>query len=158
MSAQVEEERPVIVHAFATGRMLLDRTNGELDELRLRALSLWRRGPSMIDDTRALRLRFHLTDLVRDLEDMPERGVPTSLVGAECLRIAVESYCALKRLWLPGPRDQAQVVEEHDRGFGRSIRACVEAGFSRSTSMELGVRALAELGGPLVSHDTRRPA
>jgi hypothetical protein len=155
MGAHVDEERPIVVHAFATGLMLLDRTKGELTQLCRRAAALWTRGPSPIADATRLRLRFHLTDLVRDLDDLPETSLSTALVGADCVRLAIESFCAARQLWMPGLRNVAEIVGQDDPDFGDSIRDCAAAGFSQSTSKRLALRALAELGGTLVSYDTR---
>ncbi|MDQ2667279.1 MAG: nucleotidyltransferase domain-containing protein [Gemmatimonadota bacterium] len=85
MTAQVREEVPTVVHAFASGHLLLDHSDGALLALCHEARSMWERGPSSPAAAALLRFQFHLTNLARDLEVMPERSAATSLVGSECV-------------------------------------------------------------------------
>ncbi|MGI9090678.1 MAG: nucleotidyltransferase domain-containing protein [Gemmatimonadaceae bacterium] len=154
MEAMMRREQPIIVHAFATGLVLLDRTDGKLASLCTEAMTLWESGPSPIAASAALRFQFRLTDIVRDLEDMPDRSVATTLVGAECVRLALETFCAVKQIWMPPMRDVLATLQERDATFGALIRECVEAGFPGSAAVQIGDLVLVMLGGRLDSYDT----
>ena len=151
---QVCQERAVVVHAFATGRLLLDRTNGALLTLCREARTVWERGPSPLTSSVILRLRFHLTDLVRDLEVMPERSAATALVSSECVQFALEAFCGLERLWLPPMRSVLATLDAQHSAEVAIVRRCADAGFPASLAVEVADRVLLRLGGRLDAYDT----
>jgi len=154
MAEQVRQERPAVVHAFATGRLLLDHTDGALALLCREARSLWERGPSPLAPSAALRFRFHLTDLVRDLETMPERSAATALVGSRCVQHALEALCAAECVWMSSMRDVLGVLDSRYPDVTAIVRRCADSGFPASFAVEVADRVLSRFGGRLSSYDT----
>lgn len=152
--ALVEGERPAVVHAFATGRLLFDHTAGAAARLCADAAALWARGPAPPDAEAVLRWRFRLTDAARDLEQMPERAPESALAGAECVRLAVEAFCAARRVWAPPARHALAVVGPCDPAFAAAVRDCADAGFPAPGATAVADLALEALGGRLAAYDT----
>ncbi len=160
MTTQVRQERATVVHAFATGELLLDRTNGALPALpalRDEARALWARGPSPMSPDAVLSFRFHLTDMVRDLGAMPDRSPATALAASECIRVAIDAFCGAEQLWRPPPRTALTVLEPHHPEMTALVRQCAEAGFTRAWAMQVADLVLAHLGGRLDKYDTSCP-
>lgn len=157
-TARVREERPTIVHAFATGRPVLDRTRGGLAALCEEARTLWDRGPSSPSPASILRFRFHLTDLVRDLEEMPEHSPATALVASAGIRLALEAQCAMNRSWMPSLRHALADLQPHWPELIAMVERCADAGFPRSLAREVAGSVLLALGGELNTYDTTAAA
>jgi len=157
-TALVRDERPTIVHAFASGRLVLDRTRGPLGALCDEARALWERGPSPSSAASILRFRFHLTDLVRDLAAMPEHSAPTALVASAGIRLALEAHCARTRTWMPSLRHALDLLQPQSPELTAMIERCAAAGFPRSLTLQIGVTVLQDLGGELDTYDTTAEA
>lgn len=157
-TALVREERSTIVHAFATGRAVLDRTQGGLSALCQEARALWDRGPSALSSTALLRFRFHLTDLVRDLEVMPEHAAATALVACAGIRLSIEAHCAMHRMWAPSLRNALTALRPQFPELIASIERCAADGFPRSLAQQVAGTVLQQLGGELDTYDTTTAA
>lgn len=153
-TAHVRDERPTVVHAFATGLPVLDRTHGEFASLCHEARTLWGRGPSALSTAALLRFRFHLTDLVRDLEAMPEHSAATALVASAGIRLVLEAQCASDRQWMPPLRHALAVLQPHWPTLIAMIDQCASTGFPRSLTQEAARLVLQHLGGELDTYDT----
>ena len=154
MSAQVRQELPTVVHAFATGQLILDRTDGALPALCQEARILWERGPSAPSASALLRFQFHLTDLARDLEGMPEHSTATALTGSECIRLALEALCATTMVWRPPMRHILATLDAQQPDVAALVRRCADAGFPGSLVVNVADRVLRDLGGRLDAYDT----
>ena len=154
MSAQVRQERSTVVNAFATGRLLLDNTAGALAALCAEARVSWERGPGPIAAPAALRFRFHLTDLARDLEAMPERSAETALLASECVRLAIEAFCAREQVWMPSMRHVPEALARTHPGMAAMLEQCAEEGFPASLAVRIADTVLARLGGRLDTYET----
>ena len=154
MTVQVRQELPTVVHAFATGHLLLDRAEGALLALCQQALVTWERGPSAPSPSTLLRFRFHLTDLARDLEAMPETSAATALMGAECVRLAIEAFCATAMVWMPPMRDVVTTLDAQHADVTTLVRQCASAGFPASLAVRVADRVLRDIGGRLEAYDT----
>jgi diadenosine tetraphosphatase ApaH/serine/threonine PP2A family protein phosphatase len=153
-SSRIREERPTVVHAFATGRPLLDRTEGGFAALCQEARVLWERGPRSLSDAEILRFRFHLTDLVRDLEAMPENSAATALMASAGTRLALEAQCAIDRVWLPSLRNTLTTLQPLWPDLMALIERSATAGFPRSLARQVAKVVLQHLGGELETYDT----
>lgn len=127
-----------------------------MDALCSEAKAVWARGPSPLTPTRILRFRFHLTDVVRDLEAMPERSTATALIGSDVVRLALEALCAAHRVWNPPIRRILAGLGDQHAEFVALVRECVDAGFPASLAIRVVDRVLELLGGRLDQYD--RPA
>jgi hypothetical protein len=154
MTAQVQQELPTVVHAFATGHLLLDCTDGALLVLCQEARTIWERGPSPLPASARLRFQFHLTDLVRDIEGMPENSAATALAGSECVRLALEAFCGTKKLWMPPMRTILATLDAQHPDVTALVRRCADAGFPGSLAVKVADRVLQDLGGRLAAYDT----
>lgn len=157
MTTQVRQERATVVHAFATGELLLDRTNGALAALCDEARALWARGPSPISPDAVLSFRFHLTDMVRDLGAMPDRSPATALAASECVRVAIDAFCAAEQLWRPPIRTALTALEPHHPLMTALVHECAEAGFTGVCATQVADVVLTRLGGRLDQYDTTCP-
>jgi hypothetical protein len=153
-TAHVREERPTVVNAFATGRSVLDRTQGEFASLRDEARTLWDRGPSAPSAANLLRFRFHLTDLVRDLEAMPEHSAATALLASAGIRLVLEAHCAIEGQWMPPLRHAVTVLRPQSPTLVAMIDQCAFNGFPRSLTQQAIRAVLQTLGGELDTYDT----
>ena len=154
MTAQVRQEVPTVVHAFATGQLLHDSTDGALAALCQEARTMWNRGPSAPPASAVLRFQFHLTDLARDLEAMPEKSAASALAGSECVRLALEAFCATTKRWMPPMRSILTMLDAQSPDLSVLVRQCADAGFPVSLTVGVADRVLRDLGGRLDAYDT----
>ncbi|CAN5911506.1 hypothetical protein BH11GEM1_BH11GEM1_16350 [soil metagenome] len=152
---QVIEERAVVVNAFATGRILLDRAGG-LAELSRRAAAIWSRGPAPLTADARLRFRFHLTDAVRDLEDVRATGVESALPAAMCVQMAIDALYGVRSAWAPAPRHVVQSLRSFAPDVAAQVERCAGSGFPARLAAELACDVLQLLGGRLEEYDTSR--
>jgi hypothetical protein len=155
----VAREVPPVVHAFATGRILLDR-RGEVANLCRDAAALWERGPSALTPAGTLRWRFKLTDLADDLEALAEtsdahRG--DALLAADAVRHAIDAIFAVERRWTPTTRQAVSALASFAPATATRVRECAARGFPTALAVELVDEALARLGGRLREYNTRHP-
>ncbi len=155
--AHLEQERPAVVHAFATGQRLVDQSAGALEALCQEARTLWARGPSPIPAAAVLRYRFHLTDVVLDLAAMPEQSGATALLASAGMRQACEALCAIDRAWLPSMRHLLATLDATHPALATLGRQCAEAGFPATPTIQFVDAVLARLGGRLDAYDTTGP-
>lgn len=135
--------------SFGSGAQWRTRLARELPAV----VQLWARGPSTLAPEALLARRFHLTEHLRDLDGLPERGPATALAGAECVRSAIALFCAVRRIWLPPARRAVEALAPHDPAFSASVGAAAEAGFSRAAASRVAAAALKPLGGPVTDYD-----
>lgn len=149
---RMEERAPVILSAFATGRII----HGQADDLLVLARRLWERGPESLKKAEVARARYYLTDLAGDLADVA--GGPASQVrylGTLLLDQALEAYCRLNRLWGDKPKRRVGYVEQHDPELGRLARAFLERGEPELIQAVVD-RVLAPFGGRLLTYEGKR--
>jgi hypothetical protein len=150
---QVVEEQSVVVNAFATGRILLDRT-GEVAALTRLAATFWSRGPAPLTPEARLRFRFHLTDAVRDLEDLEEGSVEAILPAAVCVQMAIDALCGVRSVWTPPPRHAVRSLRRFAPDFAAKVERCAVRGFPAESVADLASEVLELLGGRLEEYDT----
>jgi hypothetical protein len=153
MRARIEREAPAVVHAFASGSVLLDRS-GQLRGLCEAASALWARGPTPLSEKALLVWRFRLTEMALDLEDMTAEAPSGRLAGADCVRLAIEAFCAIERIWLPPLRHAFGKVAERDSSFASRIALCAAGGFPALRALGVADALLARIGGRLEDYDT----
>jgi hypothetical protein len=159
MRELIAREVPTVVHAFATGRILLDR-RGEVANLCSDAAALWARGPSALTPGGALRRRFKLTDLADDLEALAEASDAApcdALLAAEAVRLAIDAMFATERIWTPAARQALSALASFAPETATRIRECAARGFPTALAVDLVDEALARFGGRLREYDTRHP-
>jgi predicted nucleotidyltransferase len=158
MRDRVAREVPTVAHAFATGRILLDR-RGEVANLCRNAAALWERGPSALTPAGTLRWRFKLTDLADDLEALAETSDDQcgALLAAEAVRHAIDAIFAAERRWTPPTRQAMSALASFAPETATRVRECAAGGFPTALAVGLVDEALACLGGRLREYDTRHP-
>lgn len=154
MRERLERETPIIVHAFATGRLLFDRSGGAATLLCSEGAALWKQGPRRLTSSDVVRWRFHLTDRLYDLEGVPASTPGAILLAAESVQTAIAAYCAAHQLWLPSARRAVDALSDHDAAFADLVRECAERGFPRQDAIDIVESVLSVLGGRLESYDT----
>jgi predicted nucleotidyltransferase len=143
---RLEEGKPVVITAFATGQALLDRT-GVVAELSRRAREQMEQGPPALSPHEVDRWRYRLTDLAGDLEDVAGQPADERLLGAHLVTLALEAYCALNRLWGDKPKRLLAYVERHDPELGRLARSFFAGDLDRHLAQTIVDRVLAPHGG-----------
>jgi predicted nucleotidyltransferase len=154
METRVRQDVATVVHALATGRLLMDLTSGALPALCREARIIWDRGPASASASALLRYQFHLTDLARDLEAMPEHSAATALTASECVRLSIEALCAKERIWMPQMRSALGTLGATHPDIADMMRHCADRGFPASVAKQLAERILERLGGRLDTYDT----
>lgn len=143
---RLEKGNPVIMHAFATGQALLDRS-GVVAELAEQARRKVEAGPPALTSLEIDRWRYRLTDLAGDLEDVAGQPADERLLGAHLVQLCLEAYCALNRIWGNKPKRIIAHVERHDPELGRMARTFFAGGMDRHLAQTLVDRVLAPHGG-----------
>lgn len=146
----MEAGRPVVIHAFATGDALLDRS-GELAELSDMARKLVEAGPPALSQEAVDRWRFRLTNLANDLEDVAGWPADERMLGAVLVSLSLEAYCELNRLWGEGPKRRLAYVERHDAELGRMARSFFAGELDRHLAHSVVDRVLAPFGGRMTT-------
>ncbi|HYF95058.1 MAG TPA: nucleotidyltransferase domain-containing protein [Symbiobacteriaceae bacterium] len=143
---KLEQGNVVILHGFATGQALLDRT-GAVAELGTLARRKLEDGPPAPTAAEVDRWRYRLTDLDKDLEDVAGQPADERLLGALLVQQCLEAFCALNRLWGDKPKRLIAYVERHDPELGRMARTFFAGGMDRHLAHTLVDRVLAPHGG-----------
>jgi predicted nucleotidyltransferase len=143
---QIEQLNRVILHNFATGQSLLDRS-GTVAELGIMARQKIEAGPPALTPFEVDRWRYRLTDLAGDLEDVAGQPADERLLGAMLVTRALEAYCALNRLWGEKPKRLLTYVERHDPELGRMARTFFAGAMDRHLAQSVVDRVLAPHGG-----------
>lgn len=90
--------QPVVTSAFATGELLFDKT-GEGTELKLLAEQTYVDGPRALTAAEIDLERYKLTNMVRDLEDMPEHSVEARMLSGQIVVDSLKAWCAFRNIW-----------------------------------------------------------
>ncbi len=152
MRARVLNRHVVVVHAFAFGAVLLDRT-GEVAALAGEARSIWAEGPRELSDAERLRWRFHLTELLRDVADLEPDSTTARHCAAGLVHAAIDAACAVNRLW-PIPRKAfAHGLRERVPPLAPLVEAYYASGAVQG-AIAVGEHVLTELGGPALEYRT----
>ncbi|HWI61199.1 MAG TPA: nucleotidyltransferase domain-containing protein [Symbiobacteriaceae bacterium] len=152
--SRMEKGNAVILHAFATGQALLDRT-GNVAELAGFARRKVEEGPPALTSLEIDRWRYRLTDLAGDLEDVAGQPADEHLVGGLLVQQCLEAYCALNRLWGDKPKRLLAYVERHEPELGRMARTFFAGGMDRHLAQTLVDRVLAPHGGRIGVWDSQ---
>lgn len=153
----LEAGRPVTVHAFATGQAVLDRT-GALGDLVSLARVKEAEGPPALPEEAVSRLRYHLTDLANDLDDVAGQPADERLVASRLVALSLEAYCELNRLWGEKPKRLIPYIERHNSQLGRMVRHFYNGELDPHLAQGILDRVLAPFGGRLsVWESPRRP-
>ncbi|HEY0035037.1 MAG TPA: nucleotidyltransferase domain-containing protein, partial [Longimicrobium sp.] len=119
----IEKGNPAMTEAFATGELLFDRT-GEATALKRDSEERFRAGPPELGPQRIERLRYMLTNIVVDLEDMYEESVEARLLAGCLVLEALRFWCAAQRFW---SQRKPTVMLRHLQGRDSSLAAKIES-------------------------------
>jgi hypothetical protein len=97
LRGMVAMQNHAIIQSFATGQLLFDKT-GEATELKRFADERYRAGPRVPDQAET-GVRYGLTNLIRDLEDMPEDSVAARMLAGVSVVEALKNWCKLHAMW-----------------------------------------------------------
>ncbi|HYW07038.1 MAG TPA: nucleotidyltransferase domain-containing protein [Longimicrobium sp.] len=149
----VELSHPVITSAFATGELMFDKT-GEATELKKRAEEVFRAGPRPPAPLAVARQRYSLTNMVRDLEDLPEQGAEGGILGGVAVMEAMKVWCSAHRVWADR---KPQVMMRHVRERDASLAARIDffcASVTPANAIAVADTVLEMLGGRLYELST----
>ena len=141
------------VAGFATGEVLLDRT-GEMAELQAIARARWEAGPPGFSDGQVQMLRYALTDLADDLDDVADDPVAGRVQGAALVAKAVDGFCKLNRHWGDKAKRLVAYIADRDPILGRLLEAYYGQGLSPATAQEIVDYVLAPVGGRLTEWES----
>ena len=133
---------------FATGEVLLDRT-GEMAELQAIASERWEVGPPAPTQEQIDMVRYHLYDLMEDLQDVNHDPVAARIVGNELVGAAVKAFFRLNRHWGDKAKRLVDYVAERDPILGEMLRDYYGRGQHPHHALEIVAYVLAPVGGPL---------
>lgn len=149
----VEKRHPAITSGFATGQLLFDRT-GEATEIKKRAEEVFHAGPPALSPFVIDRKRYALTNMVRDLEDLPEHGAEAGILCGVLLLEALKAWCAFGMLWSERkPHVLMRLLRQEDPALAATIDAsgaCV----STAATIAFTDRVLEMVGGRLYEFTT----
>lgn len=150
---QIEKGNPALIEAFATGELLFDRT-GEATALKRDAEERFRAGPPGPGPKVVERLRYTITNMVRDLEDMSEDSLEARMMSGVMVLEALRFWCATQLIW--GSR-KPFVLLRHLQGRDPSLAAKMEtyyATFSPADAIAFTDAVLELEGGRLYEIST----
>jgi predicted nucleotidyltransferase len=149
----IEQGNPVLVEAFATGELLFDRT-GEATALKRDAEERFRAGPPAPDPQILERLRYTITNLVRDLEDMPEDGLEARVLAGFLVLQALRFWCGTQRVWpTRKPTVMLRQLQRRDASLAAKIESFY-ASFSPAHAIAFTDAVLEIVGGRLYEFST----
>ncbi|MFZ5816217.1 MAG: hypothetical protein ACOY93_13115 [Bacillota bacterium] len=134
---------------FATGVVLLDRT-GEVAELQALARRRWEAPPPALTPEQVDLLRYALTDLAEDLEDVAHDPVNSRVVGAALIQQAMEAFCKIHRHHGAKAKRLFAYVSERDKLLGIMLRDYYARGMHAKHAQEIVDYVLAPVGGRLI--------
>jgi predicted nucleotidyltransferase len=149
----MEGGNPPIVEAFATGELLFDRT-GEATALKRDAEERFRKGPPGPGPQVVDRLRYTLTNMVRDLEDMSGDSLEARVLAGFVVLEALRFWCTTQRFW---PNRKPPVMLRNLQGRDSSLAAKIEsfyASFSPAHAIAFTDAVLEVVGGRLYQLST----
>lgn len=120
---KIEKGNPALLEAFATGELLFDRT-GEATALKRDAEERFRAGPPALAPKVIERVRYVITNLVRDLEDMSEDSLEARMLAGALVLEALRFWCANQLFW---PNRKPSVMLRNLRGRDSSLAAKIES-------------------------------
>lgn len=94
----ISKQHPSMIDSFATGELIFDK-NGEATELKRFAEERYRAGPRGVDPAAVLGVRYGLTNLVRDLEDMDPESVAARMLASVTVLESLRSWCMVRSIW-----------------------------------------------------------
>ena len=149
----VEKRHAVIVNAFATGELLFDKT-GEATALKRDAEAVFHAGPQPMSALDTDRQRYGITNMVRDLEDLPEESVEARMLSGVIVVEALKAWCSIQQLWLDRkPRVMYAGLRGRDPALAERV-AAFYASPSRAGSMAIADAVLGAVGGRLYEMST----
>jgi predicted nucleotidyltransferase len=144
----VEKGNAAIIEAFATGELLFDRT-GESTALKRDAEVIFRMGPRPVSPKYIQHVRYMLTNMVRDLEDMSEDSCEARVLAGFMVVETLRFWCETQRFW---PNRKPPVMLRHLQGRDSSLAAKIESfytSFSPAHAIAFTDAVLEPLGGRL---------
>ncbi len=94
----IEKGTAFMIQALATGELLFDRT-GEATALTREAEERFLAGPPEPSPVHIERVRYIITNMVRDLEDMSEDSLEARVVAGLMVVEALRLWCETQRFW-----------------------------------------------------------
>jgi predicted nucleotidyltransferase len=149
----VEKGNPAMTEAFATGELLFDRT-GEATALKRDAEERFRAGPPVPAPQFVERMRYVITNVVRDLEDMSEDSFEARLLASFVVLEALRFWCGTQLFW---PNRKPIVMLLNLQGRDPSLAAKIEsfyASFSPAHAIAFTDAVLELEGGRLYELST----
>jgi predicted nucleotidyltransferase len=149
----VEQVNPAMTEAFATGELLFDRT-GEATALKRDAEERFQLGPPAPGPRLIAQMRYTITNLVRDLEDMSEDSLEARVLAGFVVMQALRFWCATQRFW---PNRKPPVMLRHLQGRDSSLAVKIErfyASFSPAHAIAFTDGVLELVGGRLYELST----
>ncbi|MFZ5823790.1 MAG: nucleotidyltransferase domain-containing protein [Bacillota bacterium] len=140
---------------FATGEVLLDRT-GEVRELQAVARERWEAPAPPLTAEQVKLLRYALTDMADDLEDVEHDPVSSRIVGAALVQQAMEAFCRLHQHHGAKHKRLHGYVAERDPLLGVMIRDYYARAMHPKTAQEIVNYVLAPVGGRLVEWESEK--
>jgi hypothetical protein len=152
----LKDRHVIVVKAFATGSILLDR-KGEVARLASLGRMIWSEGPSQLEPLQVANWRIRLSDAIRDLEGLPPGSAEACLLTGMLLPLALEAYCGLHRLWPEKPGKLLARVADHDPGLGRRMIQFYQSdGLPAQQAITLVDCVLEPFGGRLLEYEGPR--
>lgn len=140
---------------FATGELLLDRT-GVMAELQKVAQDRWNAPRPALSEEQVKMLRYALTDLADDLDDVEHDPVASRVVGANLVQMAMEVFCKLHRHHGAKPKRLFAYVAGRDSLLGVMLRDYYQRSMHPKLAQEIVDYVLAPVGGRLVEWESER--
>ncbi len=140
---------------FATGEILLDRT-GETAELQEIARRRWESPAPALSVEQVDLLRYGLTDLADDLDDVEHDPIASRIVGAAVVQQAMTTFCKLNRLHGAKSKRIYLYVAERDSLLGVMLRDYYASGMHPKHAQEIVDYVLAPVGGRLVEWESEK--
>jgi predicted nucleotidyltransferase len=150
---QIETRDHATIQMFATGELMFDRT-GEATALKRDAEELFRAGPKEIGPEGVAWLRYRITNVVRDLEDMPEDSLEARMLATALMLEVLRAWCAMQRFWV---FRKPSVMLRRLQGRDPSLAATAESfytSFSTAHAIAFADAVLEQVGGRLYEFST----
>jgi len=140
---------------FATGEILLDRT-GEMEALQSLARRRWETPPPAPTPEQVSMLRYGLTDLADDLDDVEHDPISSRILGAAVVEQAMKAFCRLNRLHGAKAKRLFAYIAERDSLLGIMLRDYYSRGMHPKHAQEIVDYVLAPVGGRLVEWESEK--
>lgn len=140
---------------FATGQVLLDRT-GEVEKLQQVARRRWEAPAPLPTPDQITMLRYTLSDMADDLEDVEHDPVVSRIVGAALVQKALEAFCKFHQHHGAKLKRISSYVAERDSLLGVMLRDYYARGMHAKHAQEMVDYVLAPMGGRLVEWESEK--